>query len=57
MEKFRYWILYRDAEERGYTFETLPSALDTDEKIIALHRRLEERFGKRVIVEDWKRID
>ena len=57
MEKYRYWILFQSADEEGYTFETLPSSLDTEEKIIALHRRLEERFGKKIIVRDWKRID
>lgn len=57
MEKFRYYIVFETPEELGYTFETLPSALDTDEKIIALHRRLEAQFGKKLVVHDYKRIE
>jgi len=57
MEKHRYYITFRDSENYGSTFMTLPSELDTEEKILALHRRIEQQEGKKVVILDWKRID
>lgn len=57
MEKYNYYITYRDSENYGGTFVRLPSALDTEEKIRALHERVERQEGKKVVILDWKRID
>jgi len=57
MEKYNYWIAFRDSENYGGKVVTLPSALDTEEKIIALHKRLEREEGKKVVIINWKGIE
>lgn len=57
MEKYKYYVIFRDKENYGGTFITLPSALDTEEKIRAAHERIERQEGKKIVILDWKRID